>query len=60
VRVHYHPIIGEPHDGKVYTVRADGGPQLLSGHTWVVWLDGKAGCVCCEAVSEAPEGEVQP
>ena len=21
--------------------------QILSGHTAVVWLDGKSGCVCC-------------
>lgn len=23
--------------------------QVLSGHTAVVWLNGKAGCVCCDA-----------
>lgn len=31
--------------------------QVLSGHTAVVWLEGKAGCVCCDAcrpVAETP------
>lgn len=23
--------------------------QVLSGHTAVVWLSGKSGCVCCDA-----------
>lgn len=23
--------------------------EVLSGHTAVVWLEGKSGCVCCEA-----------
>ena len=23
--------------------------QVLSGHTAVVWLEGKSGCVCCDA-----------
>lgn len=48
--VHYHPVIGEPHNGKVYRTRTE--PELLSGHTWVVWLTEVSGCVCCEAVSQ--------
>ncbi len=23
--------------------------EVLSGHTAVVWLEGKSGCVCCDA-----------
>lgn len=30
-----------------YTTRTEA--QVLSGHTAVVWLNGKAGCVCIEA-----------
>lgn len=26
--------------------------QVLSGHTAVVWLEGKSGCVCCRACSK--------
>ncbi len=35
--------------------------QVLSGHTAVVWLDGKSGCVCIEACKPVPlEREEQP
>ena len=53
-KVHYHPIIGEPHDGKVYTVRDLG--TLPSGHS-VAWLAGKSGCVSINALSPAVEKE---
>lgn len=50
--VHYHPVIGEGYDGRIYRVRTN--PELLSGHSWVVWLEGKAGCVAIEALSPVP------
>ena len=50
-KAHFHPIIGKGHDGKVYTVSPDG-PQMLGGHTWVVWLNERSGCVACDALSE--------
>lgn len=47
--VHYSPIIGETHDGKVYTVKCLG---ELAGRQ-VAWLHGKSGCVAIEAISPA-------
>lgn len=32
--------------------------QVLSGHTAVVWLEGRAGCVCCEACTPVAAGGV--
>jgi hypothetical protein len=48
--VYYHPIIGEPHTGLVYEVRAVD-PSMYGG---VCWLRGKSGFVSCEAISVAP------
>lgn len=34
--------------------------EVLSGHTSVVWLEGKSGCVCtsaCRMVAKSKEGE---
>ena len=45
--VRYHPVIGGPHDGRVYRVRTLG---RLNDEP-VAWLDGKAGCVALEALS---------
>lgn len=50
-KVHYHPIIGEAHDGKVYSVRAVG--TIPSSKNPVVWLNEKVGCVCIESLSLA-------
>lgn len=50
--VHYHPIIGEPHNGKVYRIRTI--DRIPSSPAPVAWLDGKSGCVCMEALSAAP------
>lgn len=47
-RVMYHPVIGEPHDGKVYQVREVG---ELQSREPVAWLEGKAGCVSRHALS---------
>jgi len=47
--VNYHSVIGKPPTKLGLKVRA--GPELLGGHTWVVWLEGHSGCVCVEAVS---------
>jgi hypothetical protein len=33
--------------GKVQRLRTRTPAQILSGHTAVVWLEGKSGCVCC-------------
>lgn len=49
VKVHYHSVISEKHDGKVYTV-ASAAPTLV-GYSWVVWLAEKTGCVAIEALS---------
>lgn len=32
-------------EAKQYRTRTPA--EVLSGHTAVVWLDGKSGCVCC-------------
>ena len=32
---------------KIFKTRTEA--QVLSGHTAVVWLEGKSGCVCCDA-----------
>ena len=42
IQVHYANVIGDP--TKIYRTRTEA--QVLSGHTPVVWLEGKAGCVC--------------
>ena len=55
-RVDYHPIIGEPATDFDLVIRA--GPQKLPGGQWVVWLEGKAGCVAVEAVSPHVERTV--
>lgn len=48
--VHYHPVIGEPHDGRVYRVRDVCDIPSIKG---AIWLEGKSGCVHPEAVSRA-------
>lgn len=45
-RVKYHPEIGGQ-EFYLHSTRTEA--QVLSGHTAVVWLTGKAGCVCLEA-----------
>lgn len=52
--VHYHPIIGEDHDGKIYEIRDLGD---LPGDRPVAWLKGKAGCVALDALSRAREDQ---
>ncbi len=47
-RVRYHPIMGGPHDGQVYTVTHK---NLLNGARPVAWLEGKSGCVSVHALS---------
>lgn len=50
--VEYHPVIGEPaHELRKTRTRAD----VLSGHTAVVWLEGKSGCVALDACVPVPE-----
>lgn len=54
--VHYHPIIGEEHDGKVYEIWAVD-PSLGGSGQPVAWLKGKSGCVHQEALSTASREE---
>jgi hypothetical protein len=42
--VDYLEVIEE---GKAQRLRTRTPAQILSGHTAVVWLEGKSGCVCC-------------
>jgi hypothetical protein len=42
--VDYFEVIG---DGKAKRLRTRTPAQVLGGHTAVVWLEGKSGCVCC-------------
>jgi hypothetical protein len=51
-RVHYHRIIGEPHDGKEYEIYAVD-PDLGGSGQAVAWLKGKSGCVSMAALSAA-------
>ncbi len=51
--VHYHPIIGEAHDGKLYEVHAVN-PDLGGSGQAVAWLVGKSGCVSMAALTAAP------
>ena len=41
--VSYSSMLGD--EPKQYRTRTPA--EVLSGHTAVVWLEGKAGCVCC-------------
>lgn len=50
-KVRFHPIIGGKHDGNIYTVHSIG--DLHGRH--VAWLEGKAGCVAVDALSEYVE-----
>lgn len=47
-RVNYHPIIGGRSDGKTYEIRSKGWNYSEA----VYWLNGKAGFVAEEALSE--------
>lgn len=38
-------------DGTVITTIARTKPELLSGHTWVIWLHGISGCVALHRVT---------
>jgi len=51
--VDYHSIIGGPVTQAGLVVRD--GPRQLSAGDWVVWLEGKGGCVAVEAVTPAKE-----
>lgn len=53
--VHYHPIIGEKHNGEAYRVTQFGDIPSCKD---VVWLKGKAGCVCLSAVSIVTVGDL--
>lgn len=48
-KVRYHPIIGQPHDGKIYECASD--MWALGDGTAVIKLKGKAGAVSVLALS---------
>lgn len=48
--VEYFEVIGAS-KAERYRTRTEA--QILSGHTAVVWLEGKSGCVCCSHVFAA-------
>ncbi len=45
--VDYHSVIGGP--VTEFGRRVLSGPELLGGHTWVVWIEGYRACVAAEA-----------
>lgn len=47
--VEYREVLGEG-EGALFRTRSVA--QVLSGHTPVVWLEGKRGCVCIEHCSQ--------
>ena len=53
--VHYHPVLDEPHDGKIYKVASD--VWTLGHGEAVVKLQGKSGSVCLTALSPAEQPE---
>lgn len=57
--VKYFPVIGEYQHYKVYPTLTPA--ELLSGHTPVLWLKGKGGCVALEACEpvDQPEAEAK-
>jgi hypothetical protein len=46
----YHSIIDGPVTQPNMTVRVE--PQIMCG-SWVTWLEGKSGCVACDALTPA-------
>ena len=45
--IYYETLDDIEHTGKHLRTRTRSPAQVLSGHTAVVWLEGKSGCVCC-------------
>lgn len=54
--VRYWPLVSEP-DNYTDTVTRSVA-EVLSGHTAVVWLAGKAGCVALDHCAALPLGEL--
>lgn len=53
--VSFEEIVGE---GETFRGKSNSAAQVLSGHTAVIWLEGKSGCVCldhCTAVTDETE-----
>lgn len=46
--VSYEEIVGE---GETHRGASKSEAQVLSGHSAVIWLEGKSGCVCLEHCS---------
>lgn len=52
--IRYREIKGEG-DGKLYRTKTPA--SVLGGHSAVVWLEGKSGCVCCDHCEKASPPE---
>lgn len=52
--VDYHAVIDEP--ATRFNMRVRVGPQLMASGHWVVWLEGKAGCVYVGACTQTAGG----
>jgi hypothetical protein len=44
-------------DGKLLTTRTRSEASVLGGHTAVVWIEGKAGCVALDRVTPIVDGD---
>lgn len=53
-KVHYHPVKGEPHDGKVYTVKC---LSVLGHGEAVAFLNERTGCVGLTFLSPVEDEE---
>jgi hypothetical protein len=53
--IRYREIKGEG-EGTLYRTKTKA--SVLGGHSAVVWLEGKSGCVCCDHCDVVPQEEV--
>lgn len=51
------PVSYRRDDGTVFETHARSAAQVLPGGTDVIWVDGIAGCVALERVTERAEGK---
>lgn len=54
--IRYREIKGEG-EGTLYRTKTKA--QVLGGHSAVVWLEGKSGCVCCDHCEKATPEDIQ-
>ncbi len=48
-KVHYHPLIGEPHTGTIHEIKSLG--TIPSSQDPQAWITGKSGCVALDHLS---------